>query len=465
MKTLTLVIEYNKMVRIVKLMLLLAELVICGSCEKFLDKPSQKSLTIPSTLRDCQAIMEDMNSSTCGLEEVLADNYYVTNSRWQNLLSSNVETLKGQALSYAWQDQPYGLTWWREQYRWVYNLNNVLDILPSIPITNENQVEWKRIKGQALFKRSLIFWFLAQDYCKPYSATAANDPGLPLRLTVDFDERSVRSSLQHTYDQILEDLQTAASLLPEATVNPTRPNKAAAFGALSRVYLSMRDYANAGRYADSSLSSNNSLMDYNSLNPTDILPIPLFNQEQLYYESRAMGIVVNEGSGIVDSNLYRSYGINDLRKIIYFKALGGDNYGFQGSYSWQQSHECPGIATDEMYLNRAECYARAGNKDSALSYLNQLLKTRWKNTVTYDPITATDLQDALNKILIERRKELLWRCLRWTDLRRLNLEGANISLKRIIGATTYTLPVDDPRWVVLIPQDAINFSGMQQNPR
>jgi len=71
----------------------------------------------------------------------------------------------------------------------------------------------------------------------------------------------------------------------------------------------------------------------------------------------------------------------------------------------------------------------------------------------------------LNKILTERRKELLMRGLRWTDLRRLNKETAfATTLSRIVNGTTYTLPPNDPGYVFRIPLSVINFTGIEQNP-
>ena len=68
-------------------------------------------------------------------------------------------------------------------------------------------------------------------------------------------------------------------------------------------------------------------------------------------------------------------------------------------------------------------------------------------------------------ILLERRKELLMRGLRWMDLKRLNMEGAAITLTRTVNGQVYTLPPNDLRYALPIPEDVIAISGMQQNPR
>ncbi len=71
----------------------------------------------------------------------------------------------------------------------------------------------------------------------------------------------------------------------------------------------------------------------------------------------------------------------------------------------------------------------------------------------YSVLIAIDAEEAKVKVLQERRKELIFRGTRWSDLRRLNLEGAGIGLNRIINGVTYTLPPNDARWVMLIPRE------------
>ena len=98
--------------------------------------------------------------------------------------------------------------------------------------------------------------------------------------------------------------------------------------------------------------------------------------------------------------------------------------------------------------------------------LNSLLVKRWANG-TFTPYTAVDAADALNQILTERRKELLYRGLRWTDLRRLNKSPATaITLTRTVNGQIYTLPPNDPRYLYAIPDNVMtsNSSGMKQNP-
>jgi len=113
-------------------------------------------------------------------------------------------------------------------------------------------------------------------------------------------------------------------------------------------------------------------------------------------------------------------------------------------------------------LIRAECYARSGNISGAMTDLNTLLRKRWDNT--YVDLSATDADDALNKVIIERRKELLMRGQRWTDLRRLNKESTFATIQ-IRSDQNVTLLPNDSRYVLLIPSEVIQNSNIAQNTR
>ena len=123
-----------------------------------------------------------------------------------------------------------------------------------------------------------------------------------------------------------------------------------------------------------------------------------------------------------------------------------------------------GLATDELYLIKAECLARRNHKEEALLYLNKLLEKRVK-TGTFKPIIAVDIDETLQLILTERRKSLVWRSLRWTDLKRLNLESRNITVTRNMGGHIYELEPNSLLYVLPIPNDEVKLSGITQNER
>jgi hypothetical protein len=445
-----------------KILFLLALIISFASCKKYLDVKPDKALAVPSTLADLLALMdnnEKMNANRPSLGEVSAGDYYFTNTNYAavSLISRN---------AYIWDTAVNSATIpnsWSYAFDPVYFSNIVLENIEKVSAPDETSRN--NVKGYALFSRARCFLAAAWIWAKAYdAASASTDPGVPLRLSSDFNVPSKRYSVQQTYDQVIEDLKNAIPLLPVKLANPMRPSKPAAYGLLARTYLSMRQYDKAGIYADSCIQLYSQLLDYNNLNSTQFNPISRFNNEVIFHSTMEF-IYYNlyYSYSSVDSNLYKSYDSNDLRKNIFFKTNADGSHYFVGSYD-NSANLFNGIATDEMYLIRAECFARANNMQPALNDLNTLVEKRWKKG-NFVPFNATTPQAALNLILLERRKELLFRDLRWSDLKRLNKEGANITLTRVVNNQTYSLGPNENRWALPLPPDIVNLSGMQQNPR
>lgn len=430
------------------------------SCKKYLDEKPRSDSVIPSRLSDLQAVLDNpvCNGSTPGYLEFVADNFYLTASAW-----SGTDLLDRQ--NYVWDADATtpAHSNWNGCYFMIYQCNFVLDLLPGIAFNFSEINSYNNIKGTALFYRSFMYHQLAQLFSKPYSPTSLNDHGPVLRLTADVNAPVRRGTIKETYDLITGDLKMAAGILPVVSLTKLRPGKAAAYAELSRVYLSMRDYGNARLYADSSIRLANALLDYNAIS---VIPSFYNNPEVLFlsYEGANPSSMGNNSSCLIDTTLYQQYTPNDRRRTLFFGGTGNAHF-WQGSYARPYSTFMvfDGLATDEVYLIRAECAARAGDKNAAMSDLNTLLRKRFD--ATFSDLTAIDATDALNKVLMERRKQLLFRGLRWSDLRRFNEEGAAITLYRKINSSTYSLPPNDLRWVLRIPDIEISRSGVPQNPR
>src|SRR5690606_32754887 len=107
---------------------------------------------------------------------------------------------------------------------------------------------------------------------------------------------------------------------------------------------------------------------------------------------------------------------------------------------------------------------REGNLDAAKSLLEKLYTYRFAPS-DRPKITFKDREDALGQILDERRKELLFRGVRWSDVRRLNIEGRNIILKRKLAGEEYILPPNSLKYAFLLPLQEVQLSGLTQNKR
>jgi hypothetical protein len=166
----------------------------------------------------------------------------------------------------------------------------------------------------------------------------------------------------------------------------------------------------------------------------------------------------------VPLNLFQLYHENDLRKLIYFRVNPNGDIIFKGNYTGGSSGKMTSVAVDELYLIAAESYVQTGDVTKSMKMLNDLLITRWK-AETFIPFMANSKEEALQLIRKERQKELLFRGIRWSDLKRYNRDGANITLTRTIENKQYSLPPNDPRYAVAISEEIIKLSGMPQNHR
>lgn len=445
----------------------------CNKEDKFLSAKPNIALLVPSKLEDYQLLLyrETLfnQANTPGLGTVTTDEYYVTPQWWAScpIFERNAYVF-GKGYIY---ETTLNINDWNLPYQHIYYTNTVLESIEKLDIQPNEQAQFNQVKGQALFFRALAFYNLVQTFALPYdSATAAQNPGVPLKLTSDLNINAPRSSIQQSYDQILTDLTAAVSLLPTTTQFPTQPSKVAANALLARIYLSIRNYTKALQYADATLALKSNLTDYNTLAPTNTYLSVNYLEEDIFQShmiTRSMSGFA--GGTMMDSILYSLYdNPNDLRKSVCYRINSG-RIEWRGTYAKASASKYSGLATNEMYLIRAECRARAGNTSGAMSDLNTLLRTRWKKNGTIstyvDQSVSTSL-DALQLILKERRKELVFRGLRWTDIRRLNQEaGFQTTLTRIFQGVTYTLPPGDPRFAMPIPEQEIQLTGIVQNQR
>ncbi len=432
------------------------------SCKKFLDEKPSSDLAIPTSAKDALALLDNstaLNASWPAAIELGVDNYYVTTDQWQ------VRPL-AERNAYIWavdvfNENPRNA--WSLTYANAYIANVVLDAIKKEGGLQGTNAELSNAEGQALFYRAFAFHHLLQLFAKAYNpATASTDPGIPLRLNADFNQPTVRSGLQQSYDQVIADLKKAIQLLPVVQEWKTRPSKAAALTLLARILLIMQRYEEALTITEQALQISNTFLDFNTLNENLTRPVPLFNAEVIFHATLLSAPMLNTDAKI-DTTLYNSYHTNDKRKTVYFRRNTDGSYGFKGSHD-ASSRIFDGFTSAELYLMKAELLARAGLANDAMNTLNLLLVNRWK-TGTFTPLTALDSNDALEKVLLERRKEMIFRSVRWSDLRRLNQSAATaVTIKRFVNNGFVELTPHSDRYTFRIPDLVIQMTGISQNP-
>lgn len=156
-----------------------------------------------------------------------------------------------QAATYNMTDNLQNVgTIWMVGYKIIYMTNTLIENLNAVT------PEEKQILGEAYFVRALVHLNMVTLFAKPYSMGTGN-LGVPLRLSSTSTEVK-RNTVGEVYNQVVEDLKQAASLMSNegrsSTFNAGYPCKNTALGLLSRVYLYMENYAECSKTVESMLN-------------------------------------------------------------------------------------------------------------------------------------------------------------------------------------------------------------------
>lgn len=465
----------NKIIGGILLLAMLAS--SCG--QSFLDVKPTVAQRVPVSIQDFLGLMDNttmMNTkSSHALGIIGGDEFYIEKAKFDAFPTINFWTWQRNA--YIWSNQIYeggegnpieNPLDWNMGYERILWANLVLDGLKGLVPAEGERDGWNNAKGIALFHRAFNYYTMAQLYCPVYQReTEASALGLPLRLEADLTLQPPRSTLRETYDRILLDLEQAALLLPDHAEVVFRPGKNTVYALLARIYLQLGDYQKGLSYAEACLDLGAELMDYNALDLSANPAFPAYgesNPEIVFMNSTYLHVIFRDMFFSADSNLMKSYEAGDLRKAAFFTESADGSVLFKGSYEGSASF-FTGIATDEVYLIRAECLARVGRVGDAMQDLNWLRRHRMQSD-QYVELSADDAGEALDWIVKERRKELVLRGIRWEDLRRFNKEDRHsTTLLRQLGDLTVELPPNDLRYVWPIPLEAIREGGYEQNQR
>lgn len=447
-------------------------------CNDYLDiKP--KGEKIPTTVSDYETLLnyESVQKVSDTYPAYLTDDVFLpdvaegTATPGLNSVDQSIRNL------YLFKKEVFGDAqddgFWFASYNRIYYYNTVIDNIMNADGSDEQQK--LSIRAEALISRALEFLYLVNGYAKHYDVrTAESDPGVPLILDEDISKKNlVRASVKDVYAQIQSDLQTALPNLPmQAKGNAFRASKAAGYGVLAKMYLYMGNYTEALKAANAVLEMNNSLLDLkkyavvkpqSSIGRTNV-PQDIDNPENIYIKFAPY--VYGLSSKVFGSDeLISLFSEDDMRLQVYFtknfRNIPTDKYVWAPYLRANLA-----VSSPEIYLIAAECEAREGSIERAIALINKLRDNRIKNNTD---IVATDRNDALQKVLEERRRELAMSgMVRYIDLKRLNQESQFAkTVTHVTGEGTFRLEPNSPLYVLPIPAKVMRFNknSMKQNER
>lgn len=447
----------------IQICLLLAAALL-QSCSNYTNIKTEGALT-PGDYVNYRYLMNNMEllERSVDIPDFTSDDAeYNTLQLQQSLGAANLR-------AYTWAEQFFDVNTadpdWRLSYAALYPANLVIqDVMKSSGGTISQK---KQLVAEARVHRAYSYFTLVNEYGKQYNeATNATDPGVPLITAADVSITPVRTNVKAVYDLVISDLQAAIPDLPPLNTHNIYPSKAGAYALFARVYLQMGKYTEAGLYADSALALQHQLID---LAKITAVPLRLDNPEIIL--SKKAGASHTYGAmQVLSSSLLALYDKKDLRYTLFTTDYvnGGVTYRTNKveSINYETRNIGPGVP--EMLLIKAETQARAGDAAAAMATINTLRQKRFA-AADYIALTATDKDDALRKVIAERRRELCFKCLRWFDMKRLSSEAAFAqSLTRTDLATgqSTTLTPGSNRYVFPIPAYNIQLNpALEQNPR
>lgn len=335
---------------------------------------------------------------------------------------------------------------WENAYTIILDANTVLDKISLIDDEDERNI----ITGEAEFFRGVTYFELVNLYSQPYSAgniTAPNS-GVPLILEPVYvydstKDKPSRATIDEVYKQVLSDLKDAAAKLPE--VNGTRATKYAAEAFLARVYMNMKDYANAADMANDVIESGNyklaspydKAFNNEGYSEEDIFAIAQTNQSNAGTSNNGLTTFYSpqppEGVGRGDAQINPNYfsifdDPADTRQNFF--TAGTSISGAEGDYTnkWLQAYKyIPVVRLAEMYLTRAEANWRKGTTVGDKP-INDINKVRGRSKAASLPSVKE------NDFIEERFRELAFEGDRLYTLKRLqkNVDGLPYNAEKLI---------------------------------
>jgi len=488
--------------KIIKIFLLCWLLAVSWGCKKYLGEEPKKQTTIQTVeqlealINNATAFTYDGNNPTAAYStddtEIPLDAYKKNPARFgiENLYSYvfNVDQIVGLAADAVWNGE----------YKKIFTANLVLENIDKV---SGDEGLKARAKADAYFIRAYSYWLLVNHYCMPYNKANENSPGLPLKKTTLYEESLERATLKETYAFIEADLAEAIKT-PQDDVDPRktwRVSKKAVQAFLSRYYLFTGDYTKSLQNADLALATQGaSLLDFKTIkagiaanytNPTAKLNYSELNDwaasmhlywKEFYY---ARYSYTSSQWWIPSANLVALYDKdNDLRYKWLMIENGGRRFSvidppmIRYTYFFDGRYIPTGPTVAEVILNKAEVLARNGDAAGAMAVLNIL---REKRFATPAPLTSAEKDDAIKKVLDERRREMPF-AMRWFDIRRFSandyaLDDVTVQhtfFKVGVGSVdttateNYSLPVGSKRYAVPINGVEMDASQGQikQNP-
>ena len=446
-------------------------LTLFSGCEDFLERDPEDKISNDNLLSD----LEGVTYALVGCYNDLCDGYYYR-TNWQvinELRGGNVKVKASLTSGYIERFIPFygfGLesddheveNIYEHLYQVLAEANNILEVLDEIPDATEAQRD--HIRGELLTIRAMVHFDLLRMFTYPYDYQAnAQHHGIVVNTsTPDVLSKPSRSSVYESYKQIVTDLEEAIGLLNDDEKHgPTRkmwigPDVAKAL--MARVCLYKQDWNGAIEYsthliedATYGLVPGDMLASgYESGSPTQETIWILDNSQDVSESlSKFMGVpdIADKTELAATGDLLSLYSENDYRRDLLVE-FSGDTVSLKYRSSGNIESDIELFRLAEMYLIRAEAYARIGKEVQARADL-QTIRQRANPAAAQPSFSGEEL---IQEILTEKRRELAFEGHLFYDLKRT---GSDIVREDCNATENHNVTYPSFRYVFPIPYDEL----------
>ncbi len=340
-------------------------------------------------------------------------------------------------------------------YRTINCANQVIYATETLVDPILSRQTRQQYKGEAYFIRALAYFDLSRLWGGMQLVTRPTFSSL--------DNTNIeRSTLTETRDLVLNDLNTADTLLSETT-NRNRATRKTVYALKARLFLYMEDWTNAELFASKLINDNNYelIAPYNAFFANNVK-----NTKESIFELAYSSTDQNAHSlwwqPPVNSGRREWAPTDELITLLNTPATGGNRNSmiartappgnlWYGNMFYRNPRVDPAfvLRLAEMYLIRAEARAQSGKISEGTNDLNSV-----RIRAGLGLVNASTSDELLLAIERERRLEFAFEPHRWFDLVRTNRADD------VLGAT------DTNKWLMPIPINEIQASNgyLEQNP-
>ncbi len=449
-------------------------MLLLAGCKKELDQQPPDAFGDANAFRDLKDIQLGVNGAYSRTAAVANDIYVNTLLADESKIGQNNA---GQgALTFRLQFGADGTSGgdvtaaYAGYYALIDQVNRVLFQIDKVLILPGEETRKNVVKGQLLALRGIAHLALLQSYADRYGSS---NPGVPIMVEYCVTCKPARNTMGEVVAQIEKDFSDARSLMPAATFSSfsdTVMNSINIAAFQARTSLFKGDYNQAITYASQVIGSGirplASGSTYSDIWQDKSSAEILF--KRLYVTSTGIGGLWTTTAASFNvylapsDKLVASYGVGDIRKATFIGANSDGPYvnKFYSSDRGGRIVDAKVIRMSEMYLIRAEAYAKTGNVSAGAADLNQLRSNR---ITGYANETFASGDALFTAVMDERFKELCFEGFRFFDLKR-----ANLPLQRAATDASpewQSLPANSFRWTLPIPrQETISNPNTVQNP-